>query len=102
MLTLTDGRLGQGNYITQSLLLLVEDVNDNTPIFKPYQSSVMIKEDASPGVIATMEATDADEGAYGQVVYHLEEIDLKRSLFGISTVGGKGVIRLIGKYRNKM
>lgn len=57
----------------------------------------MISEDAVPSIIATMEATDADEGAYGQVVYHLEEVDLRKPLFAVSTVGGKGVIRLIGK-----
>ncbi|KAJ8962164.1 hypothetical protein NQ318_018121 [Aromia moschata] len=75
VLTLTDGHLGHGNYITQSLLLLVEDINDNTPVFKNYQPSITIREDAEPGTIATLEATDADEGPYGQVVYHLQEID---------------------------
>lgn len=96
VLTLTDGRLGHGNYITQSLLLLVEDVNDNTPIFKPYQPSIIIPEDAPQGIVGVLHATDADEGAYGQVVYHLQEVDAKDSLFSISTVGGKGVIRLTG------
>lgn len=72
VLTLSDGRLGEGNYITQSLLLLVEDVNDNAPVFLPYQPSVTLREDAPQGVVAALEATDADEGAYGQVVYHLQ------------------------------
>lgn len=67
VLTLTDGHLGEGNYITQSFLLLVEDVNDNEPIFKPYPSAITVKEDASPGILTTVEATDLDEGAYGQV-----------------------------------
>lgn len=67
VLTLTDGRLGDGNFITQSLLLLVEDVNDNEPVFKPYPPSITVREDAEPGVLATVEATDLDEGAYGQV-----------------------------------
>lgn len=96
VLTLTDGRLGQGNFITQSLLLLVEDVNDNTPIFKPYQPSITLPEDSPPGIITTLQATDADEGAYGQVVYNLQEIDATKPKFSISTIGGKGVIRLIG------
>lgn len=96
-MTLTDGKLGQGNYVTQSLLLLVEDVNDNTPIFKPYQPSITLREDAAPGVIATLIATDADEGAYGQVVYHMQEVDATASRFSISTYGGKGVVRLTGK-----
>lgn len=72
VLTLTDGRLGEGNFITQSLLLLVEDVNDNTPVFLPYQPSINLREDAPQGVVAALEATDADEGAYGQVIYQLE------------------------------
>ncbi|XP_015840656.1 cadherin-23 isoform X2 [Tribolium castaneum] len=96
VLTLTDGRLGHGNYVTQSLLLLVEDVNDNTPIFTSHQSSITLREDAAPGVIATLEATDLDEGAYGQVVYQLQEVDTKESLFSVSTAGGKAIVRLVG------
>lgn len=71
-------------------------MNDNTPIFKPYQPSLAIREDAAPGVIATLEATDADEGAYGQVIYHLQQSEADKHLFGISTVGGKAVLRLTG------
>jgi hypothetical protein len=67
VLTLTDGHLGEGNFITQSLLLLVEDVNDNEPIFKPYQPTISIREDSAPFVLTTVEATDQDEGPYGQV-----------------------------------
>lgn len=64
---MTDGHLGEGNFVTQSFLLLVEDVNDNEPIFKPYPSAISVKEDSAPVVLATVEATDLDEGAYGQV-----------------------------------
>lgn len=67
VLTLTDNHLGDGNFITQSLLLLVEDVNDNEPIFKPYQTSLVVPEDSGPGILTTVEATDMDEGPYGQV-----------------------------------
>ncbi|XP_075231619.1 cadherin 88C [Lycorma delicatula] len=97
VLTLTDGHLGDGNFITQSLLLLVEDVNDNEPIFKPYQTSITVPEDSGPGVLTTVEATDLDEGPYGQVVYHLQELDDENDLFSVSTVNGKGVIRLVGQ-----
>lgn len=97
VLTLTDGRLGDGNYITQSLLILVEDVNDNEPIFKPYQSTITLPENSSPGIITTVEATDQDEGTYGQVVYHLQELDGDDDVFSISTVNGKGVVRLVGE-----
>lgn len=67
VLTLTDNRLGEGNYVTQSMLILVEDINDNEPIFKPYQSALEVPEDSPPGILTTLEATDLDEGAYGQV-----------------------------------
>ncbi|RZF38140.1 hypothetical protein LSTR_LSTR005501 [Laodelphax striatellus] len=97
VLTLTDGHLGDGNFITQSLLLLVEDVNDNEPIFKPYQTSITIREDSGPGVLTSVEATDLDEGPYGQVVYHLQELDGENELFSVSTVNGKGVVRLVGQ-----
>ncbi|XP_058798620.1 cadherin-23 isoform X2 [Phymastichus coffea] len=96
VLTLTDGKL-EGNFITQSLLLVVEDTNDNVPLFKSHPTSLTVREDAHPGVLATVEATDLDEGAHGQVVYHLQESDGDNELFSVSTVNGKGVIRLIGQ-----
>lgn len=70
VLTLTDNHLGDGNFITQSLLLLVEDINDNEPIFRPYQTAIEVPEDSRPGVLTTLEATDRDEGAYGQVPFY--------------------------------
>lgn len=88
--------MGEGNYITQSLLLLVEDINDNVPIFRPHPTTITIKENSSPGVLTTVEATDADEGAHGQVVYYIQELDGDNDMFSITTVNGKGVIRLIG------
>ncbi|XP_072938602.1 cadherin-23 [Epargyreus clarus] len=97
VLTLTDGQLGEGNFITQSFLLLVEDVNDNEPVFKPYPSAITVREDASPGVLLTVEATDLDEGAYGQVLYHLQELDGDTDNFAVQTVNGKGVIRLANR-----
>ncbi|XP_060850417.1 cadherin-23-like [Rhopalosiphum padi] len=97
VLTLTDGHLGDGNFITQSFLLIVDDINDNAPIFKPYQNTIFVPEDSPPTVIATVEATDADEGPYGQVVYHLQDSDsIESNLFSISTINGQGVIRLVG------
>ncbi|XP_026823897.1 uncharacterized protein LOC105277425 isoform X1 [Ooceraea biroi] len=96
VLTLTDGRLGEGNFITQSLLLLVEDINDNVPIFRPHPTSLTLREDSRPGTLITVEATDTDLGAHGQVVYYLQELDGDNNVFNISTVNGRGVIRLVG------
>ncbi|KAL4713341.1 hypothetical protein ACJJTC_006809 [Scirpophaga incertulas] len=94
VLTLTDGHLGEGNFVTQSFLLLVEDVNDNEPTFRPYPSAITVKENSPPGIIATVEATDLDEGAYGQVLYHLQELDGDVENFSIQTINGKGVVKL--------
>uniref|UniRef100_A0A6P7FSK3 Cadherin-23 n=1 Tax=Diabrotica virgifera virgifera TaxID=50390 RepID=A0A6P7FSK3_DIAVI len=96
VLTLTDGHLGYGHYVTQGLLLLVEDVNDNVPVFKSYQPTITVAEDFKPGTITTLEATDADEGAYGQVVYYLQNIDGEKDLFAVNTVGERAVLRLVG------
>ena len=95
VLTLTDGFLGDGNFITQSLLILVEDINDNEPIFKPYQTALEVPENSKPGILTTVEATDRDEGAYGQVVYYLQELDGDNDVFSIVTYQGKGTIRLV-------
>lgn len=97
VLTLTDNKLGDGQFITQSMLLLVEDINDNEPIFRPYESSVLVEENAPPQVLTTLLATDQDEGPFGQVIYRLEadtESDLEK--FTVNTVDGKGVLRLNG------
>ena len=44
VLTLTDGQLGDENYITQSLLIIVLDENDNPPVFSQPQTSVTVPE----------------------------------------------------------
>ncbi|XP_022254266.1 cadherin-23-like [Limulus polyphemus] len=98
LLTLTDGRLGEGQYITQPMLIIVEDINDNEPIFKSYSSSLSIREDATPGVIETVEATDRDQGPFGQVIYQLQNTDSDvTDTFAIQTSNGQGVISLVGK-----
>ncbi|XP_011305109.1 cadherin-23 [Fopius arisanus] len=97
VLTLTDHKLGDGNFITQSLLLLVEDINDNVPIFRPHPTTLTVRENSGHGILMTVEATDVDEGPHGQVVYQLQELDGDNDLFSISTVNGKGVIRLVGE-----
>ncbi len=55
VLTLTDNNLGQGNFITQSLVIIVDDVNDNSPIFEPHQPSILVREhSATPLQLATI------------------------------------------------
>ena len=67
LLSVTDGHLGQDNFITQPLLVLVEDVNDNTPVFTLLPHTVVVEENQKPGAIAEFKATDQDSGAFGQV-----------------------------------
>uniref|UniRef100_A0A182ISV2 Cadherin domain-containing protein n=1 Tax=Anopheles atroparvus TaxID=41427 RepID=A0A182ISV2_ANOAO len=94
ILTLTDGRLGEGNFVTQSFLLLVEDINDNEPIFRPFASVLEVPEDSPAGILTTLEAVDRDEGAYGQVVYYIQGAREEDNVFSVATVNGKGVVRL--------
>lgn len=46
-----------------------QDVNDNRPVFQPFANTLMLRENAPPAVILTVEATDRDQGVYGQVTY---------------------------------
>ncbi|XP_037943445.1 cadherin-23-like [Teleopsis dalmanni] len=103
ILTLSDNHYNDFNYVTQSFLLLVEDINDNAPIFLPYHSAIEVPENSSPTVLMSLEATDADEGAYGQVVYYLQELEGDNDIFSITTYQGKGILKLIGDldYENK-
>ncbi|RWS28589.1 cadherin-23-like protein [Leptotrombidium deliense] len=98
VLTLTDGKLGKGNFITKSMLIIVEDINDNEPVFRPFRTSITLSEESRPTVIETVEAFDQDEGRFGQVLYRLEEIDKENgpTTFSIETVEGRGVISLVG------
>ena len=97
ILTLTDSKLGS-NYITQSLLIIVEDVNDNVPIFESHTPSIQIREHSStPLSLATLKAKDRDSGIFGQVIYDLEsDDDNDLNLFDVNTVNGQAELKLIG------
>ena len=54
--------------LLSQVLILVEDTNDNSPIFTSLPTeSVLVKENQEPGKIATFKANDRDSGAFGQV-----------------------------------
>lgn len=98
VLTLTDFKLGAGKFVTKTILLIVEDVNDNDPIFKPYRSIISLPENTRLGVIESIEAYDVDAGRFGQVLYRLQEVDQspgRPDIFRIETIEGKGVISLV-------
>ena len=87
VLSLTDDRLGLGKFITRSMLILVEDTNDNPPIFKQYPSTVSVKENSIPGtVVAILEATDEDSGIFGQIKYRLATDEKDNEVFEIGTL----------------
>lgn len=47
---------------TASVVVVVQDVNDNDPVFAPAQYDVQLAEDEPPGTpVVTVTATDADE-----------------------------------------
>ncbi|ODN06167.1 Cadherin-23 [Orchesella cincta] len=94
ILTLNDGKLAEP--VQQSLLLLVEDQNDNTPVFQPYQSTIKVPENSQvPQVLAKLTATDSDEGPYGQVIYKLQVEEGDEDLFTLSTMNGQAVLKLV-------
>ncbi|XP_060032946.1 protocadherin-16 [Erinaceus europaeus] len=55
---------------TQLLTVSVADVNDEAPAFQQQEYSVLLRENSPPGTsLLTLQATDADLGASGQVTY---------------------------------
>ena len=92
VLTLTDNKLG-GNFIARSMLILVEDTNDNRPEFKPHPSTVIVDEDVNVGtVVATLEARDRDSGIFGQVVYALDPTEKDNDMFEVRMTQKKGIV----------
>lgn len=50
------------------MLILVDDINDNAPVFQPFPPSISLQENAPSGTkIVELTATDVDLGPYGQV-----------------------------------
>ena len=59
--TATDGGT-PARSATASVVVVVQDVNDNDPVFSPAQYDVELAEDEPPGTpVVTVTATDADE-----------------------------------------
>lgn len=54
------------------MLIIVEDINDNEPVFRPFRTTVSLSEKTRPGIVETVEAFDQDEGRFGQVLYQLQ------------------------------
>ncbi|CAL1534113.1 unnamed protein product [Lymnaea stagnalis] len=88
-----DDRLPSHENLTQ-IQVFVTDYNDNPPIFKENEISVTLIEEQPPGqVIATFNATDADEGMNAQFEYSIIRASDPRYEFYIDPHSGKVTTR---------
>lgn len=72
MVVATDGGLYDAREQSVPVHIVIEDVNDNAPIFEKYPFKNQISSFAQPGQkLIQITATDIDDGANGEVVYSL-------------------------------
>ncbi|XP_072256730.1 protocadherin gamma-B1-like isoform X17 [Pyxicephalus adspersus] len=95
VLTASDGGLPPKSG-TALLRIVVEDVNDNFPVFAQDTYHVRILENASIGfLVINLKATDEDEGSNALITYSFNHIPKNaREVFNVSAVGGD--VTLIG------
>ncbi|XP_053334224.1 protocadherin alpha-2-like isoform X4 [Clarias gariepinus] len=78
---------------TMQIVVNVKDVNDNSPVFNKYLYKMRVLENSAIGtIVITLNATDADEGVNGQIVYSLvnQDSDEKNNgIFSIDSVSGE-------------
>ncbi|CAH2075509.1 unnamed protein product, partial [Iphiclides podalirius] len=75
---------------TASVAVVVQDVNDNDPVFSPPQYEVELAEDEPPGTpVVTVTATDADED--NRLHYEITGGNT-RGRFSITSQNGRGLI----------
>ncbi len=68
-------------YIFSQLVVTLIDENDNTPTFLPFPTSIEVREDISRGTtVLIVGATDADDGANGNINYELFDENLEGTL----------------------
>ncbi|XP_053371778.1 protocadherin alpha-2-like [Clarias gariepinus] len=76
---------------TMQIVINIQDINDNNPVFSKPLYRASINENASPGAkVLTVSASDADEGNNGEVSYSILS-DARNSainLFSINPVSG--------------
>ncbi|XP_048088460.1 protocadherin beta-16-like isoform X39 [Alosa alosa] len=95
LLTASDGGSPQRSG-TAVVRVIVLDANDNLPVFSETVYKVSLPENSHLGtVVVTVSATDADEGANGEITYEFSHIsDKEARLFSINEVTGE--INMIG------
>ncbi|XP_076131064.1 protocadherin beta-16-like [Alosa pseudoharengus] len=76
---------------TSVIHVIVLDANDNRPVFSQHVYKASLPENSHLGtVVVTVSATDADEGANGEVTYEFSRISDKAArLFSIDEVTGE-------------
>ena len=81
---------------TASLYVSISDANDNRPRFRRSSLSVRrvtVETSASGGHLATVEASDADSGANGELVFSIEDGNERGERSGARwQVGGEGLM----------
>ncbi|XP_064181997.1 protocadherin gamma-A11-like isoform X25 [Anguilla rostrata] len=90
LLTATDGGTPQRSG-TVVVHITVLDANDNVPVFSQAVYTVSLPENSPVGaVLATVSATDADEGANGEVAYEFARVsDEEMKLFSLDPHTGQ-------------
>ena len=74
-LAATDNSVVVSRQATATLNITVEDINDNKPVFGPYQSTFTFPESTPTGFLfETFSATDADLGKNGSVLFQIQSV----------------------------
>ncbi|XP_056358043.1 LOW QUALITY PROTEIN: protocadherin alpha-13-like [Oenanthe melanoleuca] len=96
VLTATDG--GRPSLTgTMELVISVLDVNDNAPQFNQSVYNVVLPENAlEETLVSRVNATDADTGIYGEIIYEIDSIVPPSSSDLFSVDANSGEIRLKG------
>ncbi|XP_056625232.1 protocadherin alpha-8-like isoform X2 [Triplophysa dalaica] len=82
---------------TMQIVVNVEDVNDNIPVFSRSLYKARVNENTPPGTsIITVQAIDRDEGVNGQILYALVNHDNDRHVDSFSINPETGVITIKG------
>nr|XP_022918571.1 protocadherin-like wing polarity protein stan isoform X2 [Onthophagus taurus] len=77
---------------TANVIIIVQDINDNNPVFEPKIYEAVVAEDDTPGKpVASVIATDADEDA--RLHYEITNGNI-RGRFAITLQNGKGLITI--------
>nr|XP_022298872.1 protein dachsous-like [Crassostrea virginica] len=80
VVTLSDGQLSD----TASLLITINNINDNSPTFSASNYEFSVFADVAPNtVIGSVTATDRDVGDFGTFTYRLNQTQLGLEYFGI-------------------